>query len=530
MVGLDLAGAKGLGRTRLEEVPGWLHAALVDPSTPAAERERLVGALRAALVGEGAWTTAGARVLGAVLDLLGGLDPGPAPALAGLLALDLAWGEAPPTARGRAPFPRKGAGAEVRAALAARVEGLRGALGRPSADAQAAAALLLAALGEAPEDLLAGGAEASRAARWFAAGSLAPTPALRTAAEAALLPPSPPDVQVCAAAAALAWGGAPPLAVVQAARLRARSPATFPLPVRPGASAVAHLLDDAAFAIAADVILGEVDAALAVRATNAALGDLHLLLARHAPAPADPTAAPPVAQAIWVRTAHETFAAAPRFEAFGLLKSVGARRRWLGLPSAAAGLSPDDPLAVLIAWEEGYLELPPAPPVPWEAARAAWSALPPARRAGWARAHLERRARYPGAASAPNGVPARLALDALDDAELERRWLADPEPFLAALASPDPGALLARLPKWRRLAAFDAWLALHPNRTVALRQAEALLPAVPFAEAGRRLAALLVESGAAPTAASGVLAASGEAGAAARAALEAALAAVGAAR
>ena len=427
--------------------------------------------------------------------------PNAAPLRLWTLLLDLLWGPAPISARGIDPATtKKGPGAE----LLATARGAQGPIEALQTHAEQVtrdgAALVLGAL-RAPSDALvqalaAERDDAARAAMLLALAGAAPTGAVRLAREG-LEPPAPPLIRLAAATACLVLEGAaaPDLARDAIAIFGDLPGDALPLPAGLGWVAQREALaEPRARLLLTDAVLQRVDRVLddgerSKAAFSAAIGDLSMLLGAFLPAGSAGTALPSIARRVVERTLHPAFAGRPRFEALGLPAGVPGRRRWLGLPGLAEGA--ELPLRAVLAWEEALDETPPVARATLPEVRAALGHCPPSLRQSWARAHLRRRSRWPGATRAPNQEAALLALEQVEDAEVEAVWLADREAVLAALTGDGPEvlALLGRLPKPRRIDAWRQAAEVAPNPVVGLRKALALAPAAPFPEVARELVA-----------------------------------------
>jgi hypothetical protein len=527
----------GVSKRRATAAP--THAATAfDPTQPHPDpaRRKAWLDLRALLVGEGAYTPAGAAAFGPLLAKAA--QPNAAPLRLWTLLLDLLWGPAPISARGIDPaITKKGPGAELLATARGAQGQIEALLTHAEPVTRAGAALVLGAL-RAPCDALvqalaAESDDAARAAMLLALAGAAPAGATQRAREG-LEPPAPPLVRLAAATACLVLEGAaaPDLARDTIATFGDLRGDALPLPAGLGWVAQREALaEPRARLLLTDAVLQRVDRVLDDRerskaALSAAIGDLSMLLGAWLPKGSAGPALPPIARRVVERTLHLAFAGRPHFEALGLPAGVPGRRRWLGLPGLAEGA--EGPLREVLAWEEAVDETPPVARATLPEVREALRHCPPSQRQSWARAHLSRRSRWPGATRAPNQEAALLALEQLEDAEVEGVWLSDREAVLAALTGEGPEvlALLGRLPKPRRIDAWRQAAEVAPNPVVNLRKALALAPACPFPEVAQELLAWTFRlpggPGAAPLDALWtVLDGLGEAGLAARAGLTA---------
>jgi hypothetical protein len=533
---VDWTSLVGVSKRKAGAVPA-LVATAFDPDLPADEpaRRKAWLDLRALLVGEGAYTPAGAAAFGPLLTLAAA--PTPAPRLLWSLLLDLVWGTERVSARGLDPkVGAKGPAAVLLGAARAAAPQLERLLRAADPSTRAGAASMLGSLRTSSPALVAALVDERddvvRSALLLALAGASP-PGAVACALAGLEPPEPPEVRLAAAVALLVLEGpdAPDLARATVAAL-GDLPGDLLLPARLGWLAHQEALGEPrARALVTDAVLRRVDAVLddperSGRAFSTALGDLATLLDAWQVGVVAAAELPPVARRVVARTLHPAFAGRPRFEAQGLPPSVPARRRWLGLPQLAD--TADEPLRSVLAWEESFDELPPPARAPLAEMREVLGRSAPEVRRSWARAHVARRTRWPGATRAPNAEAALLALEQLDDAELEQTWVSDPEGVLAALTGdgPEVSALLARLPKPRRLDAWRKASEAAPNPVVGLRKALALAPACPFDEVAFALVAWTFRVPGGPAAApltelSATLDALGAAGAAARAGLTA---------
>ncbi len=491
--------------------------------------------LRALLVGEGADTPAGAAAFG---PLLAHAERATAsPVRLWTLLLDLLWGPASISARGLDPAAaKKGPGAEILAVA-------RGASGRFEAlldhadpATRSGASLALGAL-RVPSlaivrALSVKGDDSTRAAMLLALAGAGPPGSARLAREG-LEPPAPPLVRLAAATTSLVLEGAeaPDLARDTIATFGDLRGDAIPLPATLEWVAQREALaEPRARVLLTDAVLRRVDRVLddperSGAAFSAAIGDLSMLLGAWLPGVTSGAELPPVARRVVERTLHPAFAGRPRFEDLGLPAGVPGRRRWLGLPGLADGA--EEPLQPVLIWEEAFDAFPPVARATSAEMREALGRCPPELRRTWARAHLGRRTRWPGATLAPNQEAALLALEQLDDAELLSTWLSNREAVLAALTGDGPEVLtlLGRLPKPRRIDAWRRAAEVSPNPVVGLRKALALAPACPFPVVALELVAWTFRLPGGPSAAPldelwATLDALGEAGVAARAGLK----------
>lgn len=467
-----------------------------------------VRSLTEILVGEGAFTTAGALVFPVLLD---GLAGSTAAHLRARLLVDVLWGTEAFSARGIDPARRRGKPARVILdAARAAVPRLIGTLEADDPGARGGAALLLGALRVTEAAPVLGTVLANeprddvRTALLFGLAGCGGGPA----SWGPFLADPVVEVRLAASLAAFVVSGddAPDIALVQLAawpRLRYEAPG-FPLPASFGSLVVHDVLNSGcprAIGFVTQALLHEVDRWLAAgrgsTGWGAVIGDLAALLVCHVPDPTVPFAGlPPLAQQVVRRTVHRDFGTRPIFGEQGLPPSLAARRRWIGDPDPADTLPVDDPLRTVLTFETSFDELPPPIRATTDTVRAALDALPLDRAKSWAEAHLARRTRYPGATRAPNGACVLLALERLDDAALERCCVRDREPILAALSIEDPRgpALLARLPMPRRVAVWRDH-AEHVNPRVGLARALALAPVCPTPEVALELVARALLAG-----------------------------------
>ncbi len=527
----------GVSRRRAAGAPE-LAATAFDPARAVDDpaRRKAWLDLRALLVGEGAYTPAGAAAFG---PLLAHAERGTAsPVRLWTLLLDLLWGPASISARGLDPAGvKKGPGAEILAAARASLGRFEALLNHPDPATRSGASLALGAL-RAPSQALARASseerdDAARAAMLLALAGAAPPGAMRLAREG-LEPPAPPLVRLAAATTCLVLEGAeaPDLARDTIATFGDLRGDALPLPAALGWVAQREALGEPRVRVLlTDAVLRRVDRVLddperSSAAFSAAIVDLSMLLGAWLPGVTSGAELAPVARRVVERTLHPAFAGRPRFEDLGLPAGVPGRRRWLGLPGFADGA--EEPLRPVLVWEETFDEFPPVVRATLAEIREALGSCTLEVRRTWARAHLGRRTRWPGATRAPNQEAALLALEQLDDAELLSTWLSNREAVLAALTGDGPEVLtlLGRLPKPRRIDAWRRASEVAPNPVVGLRKALALAPACPFPEVALELVAWTFRlpggPGAAPLDEVGAtLDALGEAGEAARAGLRA---------
>jgi len=505
---LDLTGVKGVGRRKLDGVPDAFRLAF-DPRSGADDRERAraYSVVSAAVSGEeGAFTTAGARVLEAALTLL--LDASPAVARADLLAemaLDLSYGDLPVVLGPILPASLRSAAAKaVRAVVTSRLDALRTGLSAPLPEARGLSAWLLLSAGASAEATVAAlREERDPGVRTALLGAMAGHVTVdRAVLRAAMSPPAPPTEQAAAAAAWWALDGdeAPrdvPLSLFLARR-QSRPSSGFPWRVSAGGLGLRGVLakPSRSRSLVCGWWLDELEELLdrpqSDRLVTArAYAELSQLLGALLPQPL-PQAEELGAmerRAVQVTTLR-WFLGRRDFASLGLPDTVAGRLEWLGLSTPSVDAS--DPATVVARWVAVVEGTALGPGPSEEEARAALLRCPPLQRTTWALAYLGGRRTWPRATRAPNGPATLLALEQLTPSELDACWRNDHEPMLAALSveGPRPIALLGRVPLPRRPHVWRAWVAIEPNADVAFREGLRFAPACPTGDVALGLLAL----------------------------------------
>ncbi len=478
--------------------------AFEEPDAKDDARASAQSTLRARLVGEpGKFSKVGAEVLEHLLGLAA-KDAAAQPARLFELALDLLFGALPIEARSIADRNevRRGPGKATHAVALGVVPALRSLLRSERAASRAGAALVLGVIGarEASAELVAAlGREdddGARAAFLIALGALG-----AVADHAAYLAPEQhASVRLAAGIGAYVACGdqtAPELVLaIVPLLIEADAGPAFSLPSRLRTLALREwLAGTRAEPHATAALLMRIDSALSNRSPDSAtlsraIGELQLLIERHVPElPPEARLLTPTARKVLERTLHPALRNLPAH----LPRTALERRRYLELPPPKT-----DPRAKLRAHEESFEDGGDM------AARPSIAALLELGDSRWAEAFLARRGRWPGATRAPNGpiTLAALLLLGRDDRErVDREWLRDHEPVLAALTCDDSRELvrelLSMLSRAWRVSALREHLDLYPNKRVAFLRALDLAPACPFDEVGIELLrrALVVEGG-----------------------------------
>lgn len=482
---LDLSGTKGVGRRKLDAVPD-AFALAFDPASAADERER-AGAcesIRLTVSGEeGAFTTAGARVLAAAIDALLGGEVA-RPELLGELAIDLAYGDRPVDL---APLPvaakSSPAAKAVRGAVTDRLDALRTGLRASLAEARGLSAWLLLHADAVDERVVqALATERDPGVRAALLGALAGLPGVdRGLLRASMSPPAPPSEQ---AAAAVTWwildGDEAPdgaARVILASRNDERPGPGYPWRASAGRLGLRRVLasETSSRALVVEWMLQDIERALETpspgkKITSRGFSELGQVLRALLPRPLPAAEAlSPLARRAVLATTARWFIGRRDYADLGLPDRAAERRVWLGVVPVH---DPGDPLTPLRRWVATKEDSDGSDAPSEEDARAALDATPPASRTAWAEEYLASRRRWPDATSAPNRAPTLLALEQLAPRALDSIWCRDHEPVLAALSdrSERAVALFGRIPIGRRPHVWRTWTAMHPNPNVAFEE------------------------------------------------------------